>query len=335
MVAAGRQPKLPKTLYLETTNRCNLCCKGCIQYRGRWEPERDLALKELLMITSQLPELERAVLHGIGEPLLNKMLPEMIRQLKQRGIYVLFNSNGILLNVRWQEELMDAGLDELRISLDASSPEGYRMVRNSDAFDRIVANLRRFSDTLSRSRITRPKLSLWFLATRENLPELPGLIKLAADIGVAEVYLQRLVYFQDNNGYGLARRNHSVMDGTENAMEPIERSQELAAGLGVTFKASGRSTPLSSLHGHDTVPAPWRQCYRPETLAYITATGNVLPCCISPFATIDYEAIVLGNVFAAPLADIWYGSKYQSFRQRRQTGAPPVCCRGCGMSWSL
>jgi len=335
VAAAGRKPKLPKILYLETTNRCNLRCKGCIQYRGRWEPERDLALEELLMITGQLPDLERAVLHGIGEPLLNKALPEMIRQLKKREIHVLFNSNGILLDASWQKKLMDAGPDELRISLDASSPEGYRVVRNSDAFDRIVANLRRFSDTLSRSRNTRPKLSLWFLATRENISELPGLIKLAADIGVAEVYLQRLVFFQDNNGYGLAGRDHSLMDGTESAKELIGKSQKLAAELGVTFKASGRSTPLASLLGRDTAPAPWRQCYRPETLAYITANGNVLPCCISPFSTVNFEAIVLGNVFAKPLADIWYGAKYQNFRQRRQTDEPPVCCQGCGMSWSL
>lgn len=64
---------------------------------------------------------------------------------------------------------------------------------------------------------------------------------------------------------------------------------------------------------------PWRKFYRPKTLAYITDNGNVLPCYISPFATIDYDAIVLGNVFDELFADIWSCSKYQNFRQQRQT----------------
>jgi len=335
MAVAGRKPDLPKTLYLETTNRCNLRCKACIQYRGSWEADRDLLPEEVVMITDQLPDLERVMLHGIGEPLLNKGLPEMIRQLKKRQVHVLFNSNGILLDTKWQDELISAGLDELRISLDAASPEKYQAVRGSDVFTQIVDNVHRFSKTLADCRADRPKLSLWFLATRENISELPGLVRLAADIGVAEVYLQRLVYFQDNNGYGLAKQDNSVMDAEESTIELIEKSQSLAASLGVSCRASGSTTPFASLQVEGTVPAPWRRCYRPETLTYITANGNVLPCCISPFATRDYTTLVLGNVFTEPLTDIWYGHKYEHFRQQRQTAAPPVCCQGCGMSWSL
>jgi glycosyltransferase involved in cell wall biosynthesis len=38
---------------------------------------------------------------------------------------------------------------------------------------------------------------------------------------------------------------------------------------------------------------------------YITATGTALPCCIAPFATPEYEQIMLGNVFEPPLAEVW------------------------------
>ena len=103
--------ELPKTLYLESTNRCNLRCKGCILYRGSWEADRDISLKEVVMITNQLPELERVYLHGIGEPLLNKALPDIIQYLKAHEVYVLFNSNGILLNTQWQKNLIEAELD--------------------------------------------------------------------------------------------------------------------------------------------------------------------------------------------------------------------------------
>jgi MoaA/NifB/PqqE/SkfB family radical SAM enzyme len=83
--------KPPRNLYLETTSRCNLRCKGCIQHRGIWEPQRDLSLQELIMICDQLPELGRVALHGIGEPLLNEELLDMIRYLKGRNAHVFFN----------------------------------------------------------------------------------------------------------------------------------------------------------------------------------------------------------------------------------------------------
>lgn len=335
MTIAQKQLHLPKTIYLETTNRCNLRCKGCIQYRGSWEEERDMTLKDVAMITDQVPKLERAVLHGIGEPLLNKALPEMIRYLKKRQVFVLFNSNGLLLNKQWEDELIHAGVDELRISIDSSSSEGYRTIRNSEAYDRLLDNLRHFAATLAQCRADRPKLSLWFLGTRENINELPGLVKIAADIGVQEVYLQRLVYFQDDTGYGVARQENTLMKSEEITTGLIVKSQNLAARLGVSFKASGSSTPFASLQGQTSTSPLWQSCYRPETLTYITANGNVLPCCISPFATIDYNSIVFGNVFDSPLAEIWHGDKYQNFRQQRQTDSPPVCCQGCGLFWSL
>lgn len=327
--------KLPKVLYIETTNRCNLRCKGCILYRGSWEPNRDITLKELVTITDQLPELEQIFLHGIGEPLLNKELLEIIRHLKGRAVYVLFNSNGTLLSGQAQHGLIQAGLDELRISLDAASPQGYQKIRNSDKYEQVIENLRSFIMLQKQQRVTHPKLSLWFLGTKNNISELPGFVKLAAEIGIGEVYLQRLVYFQDDNGYGLAKGSMTLQNSTDGSSALIEQSQQMAAKLGIQFKASGLSRPSESLRGKAAAKLPWGKCHRPSTLMYITANGNVLPCCISPFSSADYASIILGNVFKESLTEIWSGSRYRNFRNEHQTETPPKCCRGCGVQWSL
>jgi radical SAM protein with 4Fe4S-binding SPASM domain len=327
--------KLPKVLYIETTNRCNLRCKGCILYRGNWEPDRDISLAEVKRITDQLPDLEQVYLHGIGEPLLNKELPAIIGHLKSRNVYVLFNSNGILLNSQRQQSLIAAGLDELRISLDAASSKGYEKIRNSNAFDDVVENLKSFVVLQKRQQVWSPKLSLWFLGTRDNIAELPGFVALGADIGIEDVYLQRLVYFQDDEGYGVARAAKTLQDSADGSAELIQESQELAAKLGIRFNASGRSRPVESLQGQAQDRLPWHKCYRPLTLMYVTANGNVLPCCISPFATVDYDSIVLGNVFESSLEQIWSGSKYKNFRKQHQSATPPKSCRGCGVQWSL
>lgn len=335
MPTANQNLNLPKVLYLESTNRCNLRCGGCILYHGAREPDRDLSLEEVVMITDQLPELEKVFLHGIGEPLLNQALPEIIRHLKRRAVYVLFNSNGVLLSGRRQEGLIRAGLDELRISLDAASAKGYLKIRNSDKFEQVLENLRSLVLLQRKYGTAHPRLSLWFLATRDNVSELPGFVKLAADIGIGEVYLQRLVYFQDDDGFGLARASKSLQDANDGAAALIEQSQSLAVNLGIQFNASGLSQPAKSLRGQAAAGLPWTKCYRPSTLMYITANGNVLPCCISPFATIHYDSITLGNVFNESLEEIWSGSGYTNFRKQHQSDTPPQCCRGCGVRWSL
>src|SRR5260370_20211443 len=99
-VADGRGvvvPELPEEIYLETTNRCNLRCRTCPQYFGMPEDDADLTPDGVRRILSQFPTVRRVVLHGIGEPLLNRELPEIIGAAKERGAHVLFNTNGLLL----------------------------------------------------------------------------------------------------------------------------------------------------------------------------------------------------------------------------------------------
>jgi radical SAM protein with 4Fe4S-binding SPASM domain len=259
----------------------------------------------------------------------------MIAHLKKRNVFVLFNSNGILLDEKRRNAVIDSGLDELRISLDAASPEGYQIIRNSNKFNRVVQNLRTFLKLQKKRRTVTPRLSIWFLGTKENIAELPGLVRLAAEIGIEEIHLQRLVYFQDHQGYGVARCEKTLQGSNDAALELIHNSRLLAAQLGIRFNASGLGNPIESVQADSAAIRPWRKCYRPQTLMYITANGNVLPCCISPFSTIDYSSIILGNAFESSLAEIWSGPKYENFREQLQTQTPPKCCRGCGVLWSL
>ena len=135
---------LPRSIYIEPTSRCNELCQQCPRTLLSREDDRDLSFDNFRFIVDQFPVLERVVLHGLGEPLLNKELPRMIRYLKARGTNVLFNSNGILLNAKRGQELIDAGLDEYRLSMDGATRETYAQVRGVDAFDKIWRNVRAF-----------------------------------------------------------------------------------------------------------------------------------------------------------------------------------------------
>jgi MoaA/NifB/PqqE/SkfB family radical SAM enzyme len=335
MIMPETTRRLPVQLYIESTNRCNLKCRGCIHFKGNWEPARDISLDQLRQVTDQLPNLQRVVLHGIGEPLLNRQLTGMIAHLKRRRVYVVINSNGILLNASMGKALLKSGLDELRISLDAATPQGYRQMRGSDQFNRIVANIRALKALQSDLQNSRPVVSLWFLGTQDNIDELPPFVRLAADLKIAEVYLQRLVYFQDDGGYGAAVAQNSLQESQPRIMDLIQESQTLADRLGIRFNASGLCSPEKSLRADYREEKPWRSCFRYHQLMYITAWGNVLPCCIAPFATTDYASLIMGNAFETPLEEIWTGERYARFRSAHAGSTPPKCCRGCGVLWSL
>src|SRR5438045_8171177 len=90
--------QLPVCLYLETTNRCNLLCTTCPRTYEDLEPPADMSWELFTSIVDQVPSIQRVVLHGVGEPMLVKNLPQMVRYLKDRGVYVLYNTNGTVLN---------------------------------------------------------------------------------------------------------------------------------------------------------------------------------------------------------------------------------------------
>jgi MoaA/NifB/PqqE/SkfB family radical SAM enzyme len=324
--------ELPRELYIEVTNRCNSRCETCIRTFELLEPLRDMRLRELRGIVDQFAVLERVVLHGIGEPLLNAELTAMIRYVKMQHpkAKVLFNSNTILLDEDWGQELVESGLDEFRVSLDAATAGTYSRIRGVDAFDLVVQNLRLYVPLAREAQ--RPRISFWLTVTRENLPEIPALVDLAADLGVPEVYAQRLVLFDQ----GLARADHSAYRGLRAIEEAaLDDAAQRARSRGLAFRASGLVSPQESLRGPNDDSRPWSACFRPWVTTYITANGNVLPCCISPFSTTDYQGLILGNAFRTSFAEIWNGSKYVERRRALHTEEPLHPCERCGVCWSL
>jgi len=322
----------PVCLYLETTNRCNLLCETCPRTFEALEPPADMSWELFTKIVDQFPSIARVVLHGVGEPMLVRDLPRMIRYLKDRGVYVLFNTNGTLLNPRKFQELVDTSLDELRVSVDAADRETYKLVRGKDFFDRIVRDVGKFTAFQQRVGATHPKVSIWLTGLKETVRQLPDFVRMAAEMGVREVHLQRLVF--DDAGFGMARAESSLFEQTKTEEEGyIAAAQTLGAVLGVTLDASGATEPGVSLKRQDD--QPWSTCRRPWSLMYFTAHGRALPCCIAPFSARGYSNYTLGDATQQSLREIWNGDLYQEFRTSLLSDAPPKPCQNCGLRWSL
>jgi len=323
----------PVCLYLEITNRCNLLCETCPRTFEELEPPADMSWALFTRIVDQVPNIARVVLHGVGEPMLVRDLPRMVRYLKDRGTYVLFNTNGTLLQPRKFQELIDTGLDELRVSLDAADRASYLRVRGKDFFNRIVRDVGKFIAYQKQVGATTPRVSLWLTGLKETVDQLPDFVRLAASMGVGEVHLQRLVF--DEGGFGMARPEFSLFEQTRaDETTAIAAAQALGAQLGVTLDASGATEPgLSLKRGADD--QPWSTCRRPWSLMYFTAHGRALPCCIAPFSARGYETYTLGDATRETLQEMWNNPAYRAFRTSLLGEAPPKPCQNCGLRWSL
>jgi MoaA/NifB/PqqE/SkfB family radical SAM enzyme len=323
----------PVCLYLEVTNRCNLLCETCPRTFETLEPPADMSWDLFTRIVDQVPDIARVVLHGVGEPMLVRDLPRMVRYLKDRGTYVLFNTNGTLLQPKKFQDLIETGLDELRVSLDAADRASYLRVRGKDFFNRIVRDVGKLTAFQRETGATTPRVSLWLTGLKETVEQLPEFVRLAATMGVRDVHLQRLVF--DEAGFGMARPESSLFEQTRaEEQAAIDAAQAMAASLGITLDASGATEPGLSLKRQND-DKPWSTCRRPWSLMYFTAHGRALPCCIAPFSARGYENYTLGDATQDSLRDIWNSPAYRDFRLGLLGEIPPLPCKNCGLRWSL
>ena len=319
---------LPTELQVEVTSRCNLKCSACLITHQTLAPDADLTLADWHHIVRDLPRLARVAFQLNGEPLLCHDVFAMIADAVARGAHTVMNTNGTLLDEKRCAQVLESGLHELRVSLDGVRAETVQQMAGADILEIVKKRLRTM--VAARGQATLPRISLWMVATRLNIGELPDLVRLAAELGVDEVYTQRLVL----TGHGVATRAHSL-HGRDGALlqEIVARAEAVAAETGVTLRASGRQPILRSFAASED-PQPQRGCWRPWRSAVVTASQRVLPCCIASFVA-PYPELELGNLRTQSWSEIWNGDPYQRLRRGLLGGTPNPECRDCGKEWSL
>lgn len=147
----------PFTLFIASTQKCNFKCFYCTHSKTIEEKQR-LRFRETHMedslfnnISSQAVKfngkIKRVVFTGMGEPLANPRIPDMIKQLSglkvAEGYEII--SNAYLLNHEMSDELINAGLTYLRISIQGLSAKKYKEITGvSIDFERLLDNIKYF-----------------------------------------------------------------------------------------------------------------------------------------------------------------------------------------------
>ena len=319
-------PPLPDHLQLEITSACNLRCTMClVRYRPPVNKLAGAMRPELFhRLLAEVP-LRQLTLQGLGEPLLSPFLAEMIEAAVGRGIRVGFNSNATLLNERRADELVRSRVDWLHVSLDGASAGTYEAIRDGANFATVVDNLAGLVRAKQQAGSATPWIRVVFVAMRDNIGELPDLVRLLGRVGVDELRVQNLAHsFDDTDpagGYDEIRRfttEQALWTGLDlaRAGEVFEQARRVAQDEGLRL----RLPSLTGAGGGGNCRWPWEA-------AYVTSAGVVQPCCM----VMGDDRVALGDLNRSGFGEIWHGEAYREFRRRLDSAEPPEVCRGCSL----
>ncbi|PHV71350.1 radical SAM protein [Sporanaerobium hydrogeniformans] len=152
----------PFTVYIEQTRYCNFKCFYCMhatrdieggafQQLGHRIKHMDFNMFELII--KQLKEfptgIKRIVFSGLGEPLMNPALPDMVKLAVDSGVAdrVEIITNGALLTPETSDKLIKAGVTNINISIQGISAIQYEETCGVKIdFNRFVDNLKYLYD---------------------------------------------------------------------------------------------------------------------------------------------------------------------------------------------
>ena len=152
------------------------------------------------LLIDWLPDDATVMFSGLGESILNPILPEFIIRLKERGIGSCLITNGVLLDTQRASNLIDSGIEEIQVSLHSLAEEEYQeiTVRGGD-LPLVNQNLQSLAKNYS------GKIRLNVVNTGQDPKMLEQLSSFASEIG-AEYFERRL-----HNRGGTIETNHEPL----------------------------------------------------------------------------------------------------------------------------
>lgn len=180
---------------ISLTQSCNLNCIYC-HAEGEKNPEQELSAEQIAEILRVAQSFGiRSVKFTGGEPLMRPDLAQIIRSVPP-GMQASLTTNGTLLADRAQE-LKDAGLNRVNISLDTMDPERYEQIAGKPMLGEALAGI----DAALEAGLTPVKLNMVVLSGI-NEDEVDTFIDFARTNSNLVLQLIELMDFRDCDHHG-------------------------------------------------------------------------------------------------------------------------------------
>lgn len=315
-------------LVIKPTLGCTASCPTCVSRRRlhRALEGARLSLVDWARVFSDASALGawQLTISG-GEPTLYEGLADLVRLGKRHGWLVRLNSNGGFDDEQLVEELLDAGLDVVDISLYSATAELHDAMRGRRGlWAQATRNIALLAKLQARRRGFR--VITQTVLTRENYQELPQLLELHRRLGSCGL----LVSYLEGDFEG--RHQLSVHQVNRFRREVLPQALEVCRGLDWLTRDLATSAVERIFSLRTLSPERWaRGAYRPSrgacsipsTQALILANGDVHPCNIVEYT----HQPVVGNVLREPLRRVWHDQPWASFRRELHPD-----CQRCPMA---
>jgi MoaA/NifB/PqqE/SkfB family radical SAM enzyme len=324
----------PTYVQIEPVGQCNLRCRMCpIRFRKDGPPYGPPAFMKFEVFTrliDQLVNLRELHLQGLGEPMMHPRFADMVAYASRRGVRVTTNSNLTLLNPDRAERCVTSCLDTVHVSIDGATAEVYERIRVRARLDRVLRNVDLLREARRRLGSERPHLRMVVVVMRQNLHELPDLVRLARRCAMESVFVQHLCHdFGESSlpvHYWPMRdfvQSETLLEVDPGRVEQyFAEAREVARELGVDLRL-----PRTRKRFHPPGTAGPDRCDWPWHGAYISYQGLAMPCCM--IATPD--RMNFGSMAEQGVDAVWSGEGYEAFRRQLASDEPPEICRSCSV----
>lgn len=265
-------------------------------------------------------------LSGYGESFLNPHLMLMIRHAKKYGTKVNFATNLTLVE-NMVKDICLSGLDLLKISIDAATPQTYKKIRGIDHFDTVISNINKINAYKQQHHLNKPVLRFNFALQADNLEELEDVLRLAKRLRIEVVYVQYLEFVNMESRKKKLVGNLKIKSLTDK----LKSAAKTADSLGVKTNLAMWLRDIDHYYGKMR-PEPEfkdsnRICHFPWMTSYIEYNGDVRPC--QMFVWKRGEGI-MGNALKSDFKAVWNSQKYRDFRKMtKKRKRPFLPCRSC------
>lgn len=287
--------RYPKFLIIELTNRCNLKCSYCPRSIGLRKIGNDIPLREFKDIVKelqQLSQLESVTPTGFGEPLLYKELEEAIKFVKMNYPYtgIDITTNGILLTKERAISLLNTGLDQIVISINAANRERYIELNNADKYEVVKNNAEKLLKLLRKNPRYKTAVVVQILGANHTEKEIISFKKFWTP---------------------LLPRNGRLM---------IHRLFNWGGVIN-----SNKQTVKDEMHDYHIRER--RPCPLIQGGCVIAQNGNVVACCTA-LGYDDPGELLLGNVFSESIKEIFHKQpiiRLKKINQQDELYKIPIC----------
>lgn len=314
----------PIHMQLESTDACNLNCTTC---------SRDVIVDKASILPEEhwktvIDQIKPANLNvsGIGEPFLHPEIFSIIRFAKSRGAAVNCATNFTRVNGR-HRELVESGIDQLKISIDATDPETFRLIRGEYLWQHIIDNIRELNKWKEKLGSDKPSIRFNFALQRFNYEQVVDLVELARTLKVEGIYYQFLSYVDMEDRKAMLTGDMS----REKLLALLDEAGSKASEYGISTNLDlwKRDFELfwNKMHDIESYRPNDKKCYMPWISTWLGADGWVRPCPVMPW-TVDEGR--MGNLREQSFEEIWNSSTYRDLREALKRGERPTrSCKTC------